>query len=54
MAGEDLKGLKVAVLATDGFEQVELMQPWSRKRSPDDLVAVSEDRSGQRRRAVGR
>ncbi len=27
MAGENLKGLKVAILATDGFEQVELMQP---------------------------
>lgn len=27
MAGENLKGLKVAILATDGFEQVELVEP---------------------------
>jgi protease I len=27
MAGEDLKGLRAAILATDGFQQVELMQP---------------------------
>jgi deglycase len=27
MATQDLKGLKVAILATDGFEQAELIQP---------------------------
>jgi protease I len=27
MSTEDLKGLRVAILATDGFEQAELMQP---------------------------
>ena len=27
MASETLKGLKVAILVTDGFEQVEMMEP---------------------------
>jgi protease I len=27
MAGETLRGLRVAILATDGFEQVELLEP---------------------------
>ena len=27
MANENLKGKKVAILVTDGFEQVELLQP---------------------------
>ena len=27
MASEDLKGLRVAILVTDGFEQVELIEP---------------------------
>ena len=27
MAGESLQGMKVAILVTDGFEQVELTEP---------------------------
>ena len=27
MADSDIKGLKVAILVTDGFEQVELVEP---------------------------
>jgi protease I len=27
MAGETLQGMKVAILVTDGFEQVELTEP---------------------------
>jgi len=36
MADENLKGLKVAILATDGFEQVELMEP---RQALDDAGA---------------
>ena len=38
MTGENLKGLNVAILATDGFEQVELMQP---RQALDDVGAVT-------------
>lgn len=38
MAGDQLKGQKVAILATDGFEQVELLQP---RKALDEAGAVT-------------
>jgi hypothetical protein len=47
----NLEGLEVAILVTDGFEQVELVDGWTRRswvdrnlvssRKPDDLPAFT-------------
>jgi hypothetical protein len=44
---ENLKGLKVAILVTDGFEEVELTRP------PNRFVAFAQDRYQKRGRRVG-
>ena len=44
---EELKGKKVAFLATDGFEQVELTQPWDEIKSAGATVELVSLESGQ-------
>ncbi|MBX3441567.1 MAG: type 1 glutamine amidotransferase [Planctomyces sp.] len=46
MAGQSLNGKRIAFLATDGFEQVELTRPWEeiRKAGADvELIALRSD-----------
>jgi putative intracellular protease/amidase len=54
MAEQTLKGLKVAILATDGFEQVELTEP---RKALDQAGAetrvVSPDASGAGNSPIG-
>jgi hypothetical protein len=39
MTNTNLKGVKVAILVEDGFEQVELAEPLVSSRKPDDIPA---------------
>ena len=47
---ENLKGLKVAILVDDGFEQVELVQP---RKALDQAGAETRDRVAQGRPVRG-
>jgi protease I len=47
MPGQNLQGKKVAVLATDGFEQVELEQPVAALREAGANVEVVSPKGGQ-------
>jgi protease I len=50
MANENLKGVKVAILVTDGFEQVELLEP---RKALDQAGAETKIVSPKRDRARG-
>jgi putative intracellular protease/amidase len=49
MAGETLQGVKVAILVTDGFEQVELTEP---RQALDQTGADTAHRLSQGRRSA--
>jgi putative intracellular protease/amidase len=49
MANENLKGKKVAILVTDGFEQVELLQPREAlDKAGAQTKVITERRPGKR------
>jgi protease I len=47
MAEQKLNGLRVAILATDGFEQVELIEPRKALQQAGEKTTVIASKSGQ-------
>ena len=47
MASESIKGKRIAFLATDGVEQVELTQPWKTVKDAGATVELISIKSGK-------